>query len=44
VVFADLDTGVTLSFISNGMVPTVADWARKRRLVAAVYADLDLAL
>jgi hypothetical protein len=43
-VFADLDTGVTLSFISSGMVPKVTDWARKRRLVAAVYADLGIPL
>ena len=43
-VFADIDAGITLSFISNGMVPKARDWARKRKLVRAVYDDLDLPL
>jgi CubicO group peptidase (beta-lactamase class C family) len=39
-VFADLDLGITVSFICNGMVPKARDWARKRNLVRAIYADL----
>jgi CubicO group peptidase (beta-lactamase class C family) len=41
-VFADLDTGVTISFLSSGMVPKAEDWGRKRRLVRAIYDDLGL--
>jgi CubicO group peptidase (beta-lactamase class C family) len=43
-VFADLDTGITVSFISNGMVPKERDWQRKRILVRAVYDELGLTL
>jgi serine-type D-Ala-D-Ala carboxypeptidase len=43
-VCADLDTGVTVSFLSNGLIPDHLDWLRKRKLIRAVYADLDLSL
>lgn len=41
-VFADLDTGIAVAFLSTGRVPKLDDWARKRRLVRAIYADLGL--
>jgi len=41
-VFADLETGLTVSFLSTGMLPLARDWARKRKLVRAVFEDLGL--
>jgi CubicO group peptidase (beta-lactamase class C family) len=43
-VFADLEVGITISFLSNGLVPDAADLRRKRSIVRAVYHDLDLPL
>jgi CubicO group peptidase (beta-lactamase class C family) len=42
VVFSDLTTGITISFLSNGLVSRSADNARKRNLIRAVYTDLHL--
>ena len=39
-VFADLDTGVTVAFAASGLMARTADWSRKRRLVHAIYQDL----
>jgi CubicO group peptidase (beta-lactamase class C family) len=44
IVFADLGTGVTISFLSNGVVSEASDWRRKRALIRAIYDDLDLPL
>lgn len=41
-VFADLRRGLVVSFLSNGMVIRPQDWARKRKLVRAIYTDLDV--
>ncbi|GIJ62207.1 hypothetical protein Vau01_097230 [Virgisporangium aurantiacum] len=41
-VFADLDTGVAVVLVCNGMVPRTADRTRKRRVVRSVYRDLGL--
>jgi CubicO group peptidase (beta-lactamase class C family) len=43
-VFADLDTGVTISFLSSGLVRDAVDLRRKRALVRAIYDDLNLSL
>jgi CubicO group peptidase (beta-lactamase class C family) len=43
-VFADLDTGVTISFLSSGLVSDAVDQRRKRAVVRAVYHDLNLSL
>jgi CubicO group peptidase (beta-lactamase class C family) len=43
IVCADLDTGVTISFLSTGMFLWARDWARKRRLIKAVFESLSLA-
>lgn len=40
VVFADLSSGITISFLSNGLPSRSADNARKRNLINAVYKDL----
>jgi CubicO group peptidase (beta-lactamase class C family) len=40
-VFSDLDTGVTVAFATSGLMARTADWSRKRRLVHAIYQDLD---
>lgn len=41
-VFADLDSGITFAFTTNDMLPRERDWLRKRKLVRAIYRDLDL--
>jgi CubicO group peptidase (beta-lactamase class C family) len=41
-VFADLEAGITISFLSNGLVPDAADMRRKRSIVRAVYHDLGM--
>jgi len=43
-VFADLGTGITISFLSSGLVSDAADLMRKRSIVRAVYDDLDTPL
>jgi len=43
-VFADRDTGITISFLSSGLVADAADLTRKRGIVRAVYGDLGLSL
>jgi CubicO group peptidase (beta-lactamase class C family) len=42
-VFADLDSGVAVAFVSSVMLARNHDWARKRRLTRAVYKDLGIA-
>jgi CubicO group peptidase (beta-lactamase class C family) len=41
-VVADLETGVTVAFISSLMPQVPRDWARKRRIIRAVYNDLGM--
>lgn len=41
-IFAELDSGVTISFVSSALMRGNEDWARKRRLVRAVYRDLGI--
>jgi CubicO group peptidase (beta-lactamase class C family) len=41
-VLADLDTGITVAFLSTGMPSYAQDRTRKRRLVRAVFGDLGL--
>jgi CubicO group peptidase (beta-lactamase class C family) len=41
-VFSDLGTGVTVAFASSGLMARTADWSRKRRLIRAIYQDLEL--
>lgn len=43
-VVADLDTGITISFISSRLPSRTQDWPRKRRLIRAVYDDLGMLL
>lgn len=43
-VCADLDSGITVSFLCSGLVPDAADLRRKRALIRAIYADLGLPL
>ncbi len=43
-VFADLDTGITVSFLSSGLVPKARDWSRKRALVRVIYDELGVPL
>lgn len=40
VVFAELNSGITFSFLSNGLPSRPADNLRKRNLIRAVYKDL----
>jgi len=40
-VFSDLDAGVTVAFAASGLLARTADWTRKRRLVHAIYQDLN---
>jgi CubicO group peptidase (beta-lactamase class C family) len=39
-VFADLDRGLTVAFLSSTMPPRPRDWSRKRKVVRSVYAAL----
>jgi CubicO group peptidase (beta-lactamase class C family) len=41
-VFADLDTGITVSFLSSRLLPKAQDWSRKRVLVRSIYCELGL--
>jgi serine-type D-Ala-D-Ala carboxypeptidase len=43
-VVADLDTGITVSFLSSRLPTIPVDWARKRRVVRTVYDDLGIPL
>jgi hypothetical protein len=43
-VVADLNTSITVSFISSRLPPRAMDWARKRRLARTVYDDPSLPL
>jgi CubicO group peptidase (beta-lactamase class C family) len=41
-VVADLDTGITVSFLSSRLLPKARDWSRKRALIRSIYRELGL--